>query len=156
MDRAVLTELVSGNPNSDTLRMAGLDGADLLALLGRFQLTGAWRQDLATGLSYWTPAVFELYGLPQSREPVNVLAAIDRFHAEDRAVFAALYEEVLAKRAAFSFTLRVRHGDSYRLVTSIGEYRLNDAGREEMYGLAWLDLSGTRRVQLVQSGDAGG
>jgi len=150
MDRVLLTELVSDTPTRDALHMAGLSGVDLLALLCRFQPIGAWRQDLATGLSYWTPAVFDIFGLPQTREPVNVLAAIDRFHEEDRATFAALYEDVLAHRAPFSFTLRVRHGDGYRLVTSIGEHRLNDSGGEEMYGLAWVASSGPRRVQLAQ------
>lgn len=120
---------------TQSLEEIGLEDAKLLDALAQFDLYGAWRVDLESGMVYWTRDVFEIHGLPYRPGPVDLKEAISRYHPEDRELVANCIEEAVARKSGFRFVLRLMTPEGHnKLVKSNGRYRVNAQGREEIYG----------------------
>jgi len=120
---------------AQSLEEIGLDDASLLDALAQFDLYGAWRVELDTGMVYWTRDVFTIHGLPFRPGPVDLKEAISRYHPDDRELVANCIEEAAARKSGFRFVLRLTTPDGHsKLVKSNGRYRVNRHGREEIYG----------------------
>lgn len=113
----------------------GLEDASLLDALAQFDLYGAWRLELDTGMVFWSRDVFEIHALPFKEGPVDLAQAISRYHPDDRELVANCIEEAAARKTGFRFVLRLITPDGKnKLVKSNGRYRVNKEGREEIYG----------------------
>lgn len=127
---------VKDTPRSlQSLEEIGLDDVSLLEALSQFDLYGAWRVDLDTGMVYWTRDVFEIHGLPYKEGPVDIKEAISRYHPDDRELVNNCIEEAAARKSGFRFVLRLMTPDGQnKLVKSNGRYRVNREGRGEIFG----------------------
>jgi PAS domain-containing protein len=113
----------------------GLGDACLLDALAQFDLYGVWRIDLETGMVYWSRDVFEIYGIPYHDGPVDIRKAIEAYHPDDRALVSSCIEEAAARKTGYRFVLRLQCADGgFKLVKSSGRYRVNQDGREEIFG----------------------
>lgn len=113
----------------------GLDGALIVDLLSQFDLFGVWRKDIETALTYWSSDIFEIYGWPYQEGPVDARKEIEAYHPEDRALVLDCIAEAASRKTGFRFVLRLRKPDgTYKLVQANGRYRVNEQGREELYG----------------------
>lgn len=120
---------------AQSLADIGLDDASLLDALAQFDLYGAWRLDLDTGMIYWTRDAFEIHGLPFKDGPVDIREAISRYHPDDREMVTNCFEEAATRKSGFRYVLRLTTPDGhFKLVKSCGRYRVNREGREEIYG----------------------
>lgn len=113
----------------------GLSDVSLLDALAQFDLYGAWRIDLDTGMAYWTRDAFEIHGLPCREGPVDLKEAISLYHPDDRELVTNCIEEAAARKSGFRYVLRLTTPDGYnKLVKSNGRFRINAEGREEIFG----------------------
>ncbi|MCI5073579.1 PAS domain-containing protein [Oricola sp.] len=134
-DSQLYLEIREHTRPAQSLAAIGLDDASLLDALAQFDLYGAWRLDLETGMVFWTPDVFEIHGLPYREGPVDLGQAIARYHPEDREMVANCIEEAATRKSGFRFVLRLTTPDGRsKLVKSSGRYRVNKQGGEEIYG----------------------
>lgn len=112
-----------------------LSASEVLAAISRFDPIGLWRASLTTGLVYWSDHVYEIYGWEPQEGAVNVAAAIDAYHPDDREVVARCMEEVAKHKKGFRYVLRLMQPDgTYAWVKSVGLYRQLEDGTEEIYG----------------------
>ncbi|MGI9353158.1 MAG: hypothetical protein ACR2O3_16490 [Rhizobiaceae bacterium] len=113
----------------------GLTSSELLGILASFDQYGVWRLDLAAGQVYWSRDTFLIHGMEPHDGPVDFHAALTAYHPEDSQTLATLIDETIANKSGFRFVLRLRSGDCrYKLVKSIGTYRIREDGAEEIVG----------------------
>lgn len=141
------------NPRPETElspQSVGLSADEVLKAISRFDAIGLWRVDLEQGLTYWSDTVFEIYGWDVREGPVDVAAAIDAYHPDDRAVVAQCLEEAAKNKAGFRFVLRLQkpNGDII-WVKSCGLYRLAADGSEEIFGYFEKFSALTRSVTVL-------
>jgi len=118
-----------------SLTEIGLEDASLLEALSQFDLYGAWRIELETGMVYWTHDVFEIHGLPVREGPVDLTKVISLYHPDDRELVMNCIEEAATRKTGFRYVLRLTTPDGHnKLVKCNGRYRVNREGREEIYG----------------------
>ena len=118
-----------------SLTEIGLADASLLDALSQFDLYGAWRIDLETGMVYWTRDVFEIHGMAFRDGPVDLTRMISLYHPEDRELVMNCIEEAATRKTGFRYVLRLTTPDGHgKLVKCNGCYRINREGREEIYG----------------------
>lgn len=110
-------------------------GEELLNILCAFDNYGIWRLDIASSQVLWTEDVFRIHELPQTNGPVDLEAAVSRYHPDDQQYLPQLIEDAIAHKSAFRFVLRLKRAYSgYKLVKSTGKYRETADGRAEMIG----------------------
>ena len=86
----------------------------------RLAHTGSWAFD-ATGFSYWSPGLFQVYGLDPRRKPPTVEEYLVLVHPEDRAFMKQGIAKMLDDHLAFDFTKRiVRPDGEIRHVRCVG------------------------------------
>ncbi|MGB7432376.1 MAG: PAS domain-containing protein [Ahrensia sp.] len=130
------------------LARIGLDDIRLLDALAGFDPYGAWRLDIQKGLAYWSEDVFRIHEMPINvGEPVDLTAAINAYHPDDRSHVIECIEEAAKKRSGFRFVLRLlgESGET-RLVKSTGRFRINAKGEQELYGTFSLFQTAIRSV----------
>jgi len=141
------------NPRPETVlspESVGLSPEEVLNAISRFDAIGLWRVDLAKGLTYWSDTVFEIYGWDVREGPVDVAAAIDAYHPDDRAVVAQCLEEAAKNKAGFRFVLRLKNpGGDYNWVKSCGLYRKAADGSDEIFGYFEKFSALTRSVTVL-------
>lgn len=112
-----------------------LSALEVLDAISRFDAIGLWRANLTTGLVYWSDPVYEIYGWEPQEGAVNVAAAIEAYHPDDREVVARCMEETANHKKGYRFVLRLMQPDGkYGWVKSVGLYRQREDGTEEIFG----------------------
>lgn len=120
--------------SSQDLAAIGLKGISLLDPLSSFDPYGAWRLDIATGLTYWTRDVYLIHGMSPTAGPVDLVSAVNAYHPEDRELVMQCVEEAIANKSGFRFVLRLLPTDGQQvLVKSTGVFRTTANG-DELYG----------------------
>ncbi|EFL87925.1 PAS domain-containing protein [Ahrensia sp. R2A130] len=112
-----------------------VSGAELLNILSAFDNYGMWRLDIETSQVSWSEDVFRIHELPQVDGPVDLEAAISRYHPEDQQYLPQVIEEAITRKSAFRFVLRLKRAYSgYKLVKSTGKFRHRPGCAPEMIG----------------------
>jgi len=83
----------------------------LLEIAESMAKVGHWRYDLATGLTTWSDAVYEIHGLPRSGFDPQVDDAIAYYHPEDRDHVRDCLQRAIDTRSGFEFQLRLQRPD---------------------------------------------
>lgn len=79
--------------------------------------------------------VFEIYGIRYHDGPVDIREAVEAYRPEDRALVSRCIEEAAARKTDYRFVLRQQCADrGFKLVKSSSRYRVNQDGREEIFG----------------------
>ena len=113
-----------------------LGGSELLNLLSMFDPYGAWRLDIESGLAYWTHDIFEIHEMEPRAGPINLTEALNCYYPEDRIRLAGAIADVIEKKSGYRAIVRVAcRKNGYRFVKTIGRYRTNPEGREEIIGI---------------------
>lgn len=127
----------------------GLDDARLLDTLAQFDLFGAWRVDLSSGLVYWSRDTFEIHGLPYKEGPIDIYKALEAYHPDDRPLVRECFAEAIERKTGFRYVMRMKvEGGDYRLVAASGMYRVNGQGDEEVFGTFYLFQDPVRAVAV--------
>lgn len=122
------------NKRQDLARL-GLGDVRLFDTLSAFDPYGAWRLDIEDGLAYWSEGAFEIHGLPYREDPVDYCTAIEAYHPQDREHLLNCLQEAVKRNSGFRFVLRLKpNGPADSFVKATGRYRVNQQGREELYG----------------------
>lgn len=142
------------NPRPEALlapENIGLSSDEVLNAISRFDPIGLWRVDLTRGLTYWSDAVFEIYGWEVRKGPVDVAAAIEAYHPDDQSVVARCLEEAAKNKAGFRFVLRLKKAGAtdYTWVKSSGLYRQASDGSDEIFGYFEKFSALTRSVTIL-------
>ena len=128
-------ETFANKRDQQEIEELGLTSSDLLGILASFDHYGVWRLDLATGQVYWSRDIFLIHGMEPHDGPVDLNAALSAYHPEDSQTVVTLIEETVANKSGFRFVLRLKSDDGrYKLVKSIGSYRVTEDGRKEIVG----------------------
>jgi PAS domain S-box-containing protein len=69
---------------------------------------GAWEWDLATGAAWWSPEMYDLWGVPPG-SPIGMTASLAAVHPDDRDRVRATVEAAAAAGADYRCEFRVRH-----------------------------------------------
>jgi len=86
----------------------------------RLAHTGSWAFD-ATGFGYWSPGLFQVYGLDPHGKPPTVEEYLALVHPEDRAFMKQGIAKMLDDHLAFDFTKRiVRPDGEIRRIRCVG------------------------------------
>ncbi|MCB1385967.1 MAG: PAS domain-containing protein [Nitratireductor sp.] len=108
---------------------------ELLGLLSQFDLYGIWLLDLESGQLAWSRDIFEIHGMAYTSGHVDQQAVLRCYHPDDAKIVGQLIDETIANKSGFRFQLRLRNRDGkYRLVKSVGRYRVAPNGREQVIG----------------------
>ncbi len=128
-----------------------VSGADLLGILSMFDPYGLWRLEIQTGLVYWTRDIFEMHEIEPSPGPINLVQALSYYHPEDRDRFAAAISDVIVRKSGYRAILRFssRNG-GYRFFKSIGRYRVDANGREEIIGAYTFLMDHEPAIALIE------
>lgn len=121
--------------NPQIIKDMDICGAELLNILSAFDNYGMWRLDIETSKVVWSEDVFRIHELPRVDGPVDLDAAISRYHPEDQQYLPQVLGEAIARKSAFRFVLRLKRAYSgYKLVKSTGKYRHRPGYGPEMIG----------------------
>jgi PAS domain S-box-containing protein len=81
---------------------------------------GSWAFN-PDGFYYWSPELFQMYGLNPASKPPSVQEYLDRVHPDDRESMADLIKEILAQASTFDATKRiVRPNGEVRCIRCVG------------------------------------
>ena len=128
----------------------GLSAEEILGAVSRFDAIGLWRANLTTGLVYWSDTVYEIFGWEPQAGAVNVAAAIEAYHPDDREIVTRCFEEASNHKNGYRFVLRLMQPDGkYIWVKSVGLYRQLDDGTEEIFGYIEKFSALARSVTLL-------
>lgn len=131
----------------------GVSGDDLFELVCAHQKFGFWRTELDTGHVYWSSDIFEIYDMPASQAPVNLVEANAAVHPDDLPYMLELLERAAEEKSGFHYILRLKNRTrQWKYVRSVGRHRVTEEGREELYGIFIQFLE---RVPLVGVTEAG-
>ena len=103
-------------------------------------LAGFWRAELRTGLLYWSPCVYAIYGFERTPGAINFSRGMGCYHPEDRELLFEMIERATRVGHGFSFNLRIRPLDhpagdpSWRHIRTEARHHVNNAGEEEIFG----------------------
>ncbi len=104
---------------------------DYLHLAEKLAQVGHWRAEIATQACYWSPEIYNIYGIDASTfEPV-IGGTIDFYHPDDREEVRTLVANAIANKTDFSFRKRLiqaKTGD-IRWVQSHGICELDPTGQ---------------------------
>jgi PAS domain-containing protein len=118
------------------LLVDGVTCRDVVEVLKAYRPIGNWRLDLKTGHLFWTPEVFEIYGMDYTHEPVNFVEMNNRFHPDDLSIRLELLERSAKFKTPFNYVLRIKStdNDGYQFIRVAGRYRETDDGFGEFIG----------------------
>lgn len=119
-----------------------LKEAEILASFGH------WELQVKTGELFWSDQVYRIHGL-EVGEQVDVDAAIEAYHPDDREKVATCVQNAIEKGEDFEFELRILRADGeVRHVKSVGIVHKDDGGSiESVFGI-FQDIH-----QLVEARD---
>ena len=150
MDGPIYMGVIRQPEPEQSLEEVQLEGLDLLPLLSLIDSFGIFRTNLTSGHSYWTRAMFDIHGMEYRTGPVDIVAAMERYHEDDRGKVIELFEDAVVNKTAFGFVLRMRDArDGYKLVKCIARHRTAPNGSEEVYGAMWDQVEHKRAVFLA-------
>jgi PAS domain S-box-containing protein len=112
--------------------------------------SGAWDWDLETGVAWWSPEMFRLWGLP----PDTVMTldnSLDAVVAEDREMVNNVVNDAIVRRTDYSCEFRIRHPErGERWINSLGRGVYDAAGRAvRMLGIS-LDITEHKKVDTIK------
>ncbi|MDV6316724.1 PAS domain-containing protein [Idiomarina sp. HP20-50] len=118
-----------------------------LILAERVAGLGHWQLDLETGQSLWSETMYDLHELNKATAKPSLALAMERTHPEDREkVYAAI--EAVKQSGARDVEHRIILGDGeVRWLRSSGIYRVDDAGREIIFGTS-QDITDYKELEL--------
>jgi len=131
--------VVSDNGNRPSHLAKGLTESDIVSLFGTLMPLGVWSMELDTGHEHWNDALFELFGLPPRREPVNLTEYSRRFHPDDLSVRLQLLEHAVTNKVGYHYRLRMKlKDDAYHYVCCVAAYKPDPNGADRLYGIFFL------------------
>lgn len=131
-----------------------IQGDELFELLCAHQKYGFWRTELDAGHVFWSPDIFEIYGMEYTNGPINLVEANSAVHPDDLPYMLELFERASEEKTGFHYILRLKDGESnYKYVRSVGRYRVTEEGREELYGVFFLFHERVPLVGVVDTGN---
>lgn len=134
-------------PSLEEIQLGGLDLLPLLSMVDSF---GVFRTDLNSGHSFWTRAMFDIHGMQYKPGPVDIVAAIERYHEEDRGKVIELFEDAVRNKNAFGYVVRMRdEADGYKLVKCVARHRTAPRGDDEIYGAMWHQVDHKRALFIA-------
>ncbi|MEL6750997.1 MAG: PAS domain-containing protein [Pseudomonadota bacterium] len=112
-----------------------VDGSEMLNVLSLFDPYGVWQLDLQTGKVTWTEDVYHIHGMPVGDGTVDLDAAVEAYHPEDKPYLEQAIEEAVSRKTGFRIVLRLkRPRGGYKLVKSTGMFRTRADGSGELFG----------------------
>ena len=89
---------------------------------------GSWSFDPAIGFDYWSPELFQIYGLDPTLKPPTAEAYLALVHPEDREFMASLMKQIQGEVSEFDVTKRiVRPDGKIRYVRCVGSPGCNSS-----------------------------
>jgi PAS domain-containing protein len=126
-DRAVAVKLSESAASRDLEETMALPGM-LLGLLENHLQLGLWRLEIPSGILFWSPRAFEIYGQVYGPGPVDPALAIEMLVPQDRKRAADVMVRAIQDKTGFEYTLRIAIGGAIRVIDCIGGVELSDAG----------------------------
>ncbi len=97
---------------------------------------GHWHWDLLTDRLTWSDQVFAIHGVDPATFPLTFSAALDTVHPDDRDNVRAVFDDAVARRAAFEFDCRIQRGDGVRTIICKGQPEFGAGGAvSAMFGV---------------------
>lgn len=91
---------------------------------------GDWSWDVGTDEVEWSPALFELYGIPPDEGPLTYEGVLEIVHPDDREAFGAAVQRAVEEARPFQLEKRIIRPDgSVRWMHSRGEPETDEEGR---------------------------
>ncbi len=121
----------------------------------RFQLVvngsgvAIWDSDLITGLTYWNPRTFELYGYsPTPDGSVTMEMWRTRIHPDDGELVRQAFERAVSTQTNFSLEHRILRKDGDIVwVSAYGRYYYDDGGKAVRFAGLNLEITDRKRAQ---------
>jgi formate hydrogenlyase transcriptional activator len=108
---------------------------------------GSWAFS-ADGFDYWSPELFEVYGLDPGGKPPTIAEYLDLVHPEDREFIQQGIQKMLADHLGFDFTKRiVRPDGAIRYIRCVG---IPVAGGTSSEGFVGTGMDITEQELLMQ------
>lgn len=129
---ALLTAFVGRNDCSP--------GSAVVEVLCSLPVSGVWKAELTSGLLYWSPTVFDIYGFEIAAGPVNFARGMNSYHPEDREPLFDMIDRATRDRHGFSSNLRIKPGhaagdeDGWIFIRAEARFHVNEHGLDEIYG----------------------
>lgn len=127
----------------------GISDAEFVSLITRFSRQGTWRLDIDSSHYWASPSICEIYGIDHTSGPSSLLSFRERIHPEDRDMMLEGLSVASEKRCSFSLVFRVRNGDCWKFVRSVGEHRHVEGTSGEIIGITHELVPHMREVLLT-------
>ena len=125
-----------------------LERLRLMEMTEQLAGVGQWRVDLITGLTAWSPRVYQIYGRSPSAGPPSVEEGIAGYHPEDRDLVSDAVKRAIERHEGFSFSARiVRPSGEVRYVECQGVPELNLEGEPVAVLGIFRDVTDGRQLE---------
>jgi hypothetical protein len=127
----------------------------VIEVLCSLPLSGVWKSELASGLLFWSPAVFDIYGFEMAEGPINFSRGMASYHPEDREPLFEMIDRATRDRHGFSFNLRIKPGDAtddddgWIFLRTEAQFHVNEQGLDEIYGSVGVSGSDERFIRTA-------
>jgi hypothetical protein len=128
----------SRKPYEAQHRLVGLDDAEVLELAASFRLCGFWRFNIDSGHFFGTPELAELFRMEYCAGPMDLVRLSSSIHPDDLSLMMETFERASSARLTYHNLYRVKiDAENYKFVRSVGRFRVNAAGEEELVGMTY-------------------
>ncbi len=116
----------------------------------RASSSGAWDWDLETGIAWWSPEMYRLWGVPPDAV-MTLDNSFDNVAEEDREKVTAAINRAIENHTDFQLEFRIRHPElGERWINSLGHGVYDVGGRPvRMLGIS-LDVTGHKKVENIK------
>ncbi len=110
---------------------------------------GVWTRDIASGRTWWSPELLEIYGMAAGEFDGRFETIRERIHPDDRETVDAEIDRAIANRSDYVVEFRFRHASGeWRWIEGRGRVVCDGAGHPHtLYGVA-MDVTRHKDVRI--------
>ena len=145
---ALRFEQRASDKKEQTLGHMAISDHEIVQMVSAYRLFGVWRIDVEQGHFFASEDVHEIFQMPFTEGPVNLVELLSRIHDDDRQLIAETFEQASLHRVGFHYAYRVQNGaGGYKMVRSVGQFRDN-----EIIGITYEFVEQLRIVGFEDNG----
>lgn len=127
----------------------GISNEEFVSLITRFSQQGSWRLDIDSSHFRVSKGVCDIFGIDHTEGPASLIRFREQLHPDDRDILNEALSIASERQCSFAVIYRVRNGEHWKFVRSVGRYRPNEGTSGEIIGITHVLATHMRELVLA-------
>ena len=113
----------------------GISDREFVSLITRFARQGCWPIDIDSSHYHVSKSVCDIFGIDHTDGPASMLRFREQLHPDDRDILNEALSIASERQCSFAVVYRVKNGECWKFVRSVGRYRAVEGTSGEIIGI---------------------